>query len=234
MKTVILFALALLLGNSFCNSAVLSKAKQWPKGSKLNIVFLDGKTEHHELVKQIAPQWIEGTSLTFKFFSKPSQAPKQTHIRVSFKLLNGSRLGDHQDYESTLPTMNLFGITLNNRSLKTKTRLILHEFGHALGLEHEYRSRYWPYGSEPIDKLINDCFPQMKLSGHNEHEAREKCLQVNAPLTREEAEFTAYDEQSIMNYPMAFKLENGVEKQISISTKLSFLDKYAIQKWYAK
>jgi len=233
-RFVMLFCLAISCFSSTALTGVLSIQKQWPKGSTLNVLFLDGETEHHQLVKKIAPQWVQDTSLNFRFYSNDKAAPINTHIRISFSLQNGSQLGDHKDYQSRNATMNLHGLTLKDQPHDAKVRLILHEFGHALGLEHEYRNRYWPYGNQPIQKLIKDCLPQMELIGYGKEEAAIKCQQVNSKLNRKQAKFTAYDELSIMNYPMNFTLEEGTNIEISARSKLSILDKYAIQKWYAK
>jgi len=233
-RIVLFFCLVASLISTNALTAVLSIDKQWPKGSTLNILFLDGKAEHHQLVRKIAPKWITDTSLSFRFYSNDQSVPNQTHIRISFTLQNGSQLGDHKDYLSKTATMNLHGLTLKDQTSEAKIRLILHEFGHALGLEHEYRSRYWPYENQPIKKLISDCYPQMELIGYNKQEAVTRCEQINSKLGRTQAKFTAFDANSIMNYPMNFKLEDGTRVKISASNKLSILDKYAIQQWYAK
>lgn len=216
------------------HSAVLIKSKQWPQGSVLNVVFLDGDKELHQLVQQIAPLWLDKTNLTFRFFSDLEHAPVQTHIRVSFTLHSGSRLGDHQDYLSKHATMNLHALSLNQLSDRGMQRLILHEFGHALGFEHEYRSGYWPYNDQPIEQIMQECQPKMVLIGFSQSTAVKRCRIVNAPVNSDTAYLTAYDERSIMNYPMTFLMSDGTTKQIVPAVKLSLLDRYSIQQWYSR
>ena len=223
----------ILLWSSDPKTAVLIKDKQWQKDMVLNVVFLDGSPELHQLVIETAPEWLQSTSLSFQFFNHPDKAPEQTHIRISFELHSGSTLGDHQDYQSTYPTMNLFDLTLEQISNSGAQRLILHEFGHALGFEHEYRSSHWPYGGGAIEQIIVDCYPKMELIGYSHLSAIEQCKKINAPVDAKFALLTAYDEDSIMNYPMLVKHPDGSSKQIKPAVNLSILDRYAIQRWYA-
>lgn len=232
--SILILLLLLCLYVPTTQSAVLVKNKLWKKDTVLNVVFLDGNPKLHQLVKSIAPQWLQQTSLSFQFFSNLSSAPKQTHIRISFNLHSGSRLGNHQDYQSKTATMNLFDLVSNQTSDSGAQRLILHEFGHALGFEHEYRSSYWPYDTKVIEQIIVDCYPKMELIGYSSQTAKQRCQTINAPINSKLAYLTAYDEGSIMNYPMSFILKDGGEKNIKAAINLSTLDHYAIQLWYGK
>ncbi len=229
-----LFYVVILLFFTNTVAAVLVKDKQWPNGLVLNVVFIGGEQKTLRLIKKTAPLWLDNTGLSFRFYDNLASAPKQTHIRVGFNTHTGSVLGNHRDYESKYPTMNLFDLTTGRLSDKSSFRLILHEFGHALGFEHEYRNRFWPYGNQPINSLIKGCYPKMKLIGYSKMSAYARCQKINAPITDKSAFLTAYDETSIMNYPMSFTLDDGKEKNIEASNKLSFLDLNAIQRWYPK
>ncbi len=215
-------------------TAVLIKDKQWQKNMVLNVVFLDGSSDLHQLVRQTAPEWLQNTSLSFQFFDQLNQAPTQTHIRISFKLHSGSTLGDHQDYVSKTPTMNLFDLTSKHISDSRAQRLILHEFGHALGFEHEYRSRYWPYGERVIKQVTANCYPKMELIGYSPQLAVTHCKDINATINSSLAYLTAYDENSIMNYPISFEQKDGSNKQIKAAVSLSILDRYAMERWYGR
>ena len=225
--------LLIMLNSLNCQSAVLIKDKQWQQGLVLNVLFLDGSPELQQLVKATAPQWLQKNSLSFQFFDRSDKAPSQTHIRISFKLHSGSQLGDHQDYESQYPTMNLLELSSSQISASAAQRLILHEFGHALGFEHEYRNSYWPHGEKAIERIITDCYPKMELIGYSSSAAIGQCKKINSPVNSNLAHLTAYDEYSIMNYPISFVTTDGNNKQIKPATKLSLLDRYAIQQWYA-
>jgi hypothetical protein len=64
--------------------------------------------------------------------------------------------------------------------------------------------------------------------------AKQKCREINQPLDKSQVKSTIYDESSIMNYPQNILLEDGTIKNIASMTKLSVLDKLAIQQWYGK
>lgn len=215
-------------------AAVIAKDKRWNNPSELQVVFLNGSPKLRALVKRIAPEWVEESGLTFRFFDDPKNAPQNTHIRISFLAHSGSRLGNHGDYTGRFSTMNLAGLVQVNRSEEMQKRLILHEFGHALGLEHEYRNRHWPYGQNAQKAIIEDCQPQMIGIGYSPVEAAKHCVEINSTLDKQHAISTAYDERSIMNYPLEFRLKKGSIKTIKAATELSLLDRYAIQRFYPK
>lgn len=206
----------------------------WRNHSVLTVVFVDGSEQQKELVKKYAPLWVEGSSLSFRFFDNTDQAPVKSHIRVSFNHHTGSRLGDHKDYDSKAPTLQLQKLNLLHPASLAARRLILHEFGHALGLEHEYRHPKWPFGQQAINEQINLCIPTMKSLGHSNNEANLKCVETNKTLKSENVNATIYDEESIMNYPQKILLEDSRYKQIPAKTSLSILDKVAIRRWYIK
>lgn len=216
------------------HAAVLIKDKQWTNNSDINVVFLDGSQKAHQQVRGIAPIWLKGTGLKFRFFSDPKTFPLNKHIRISFNSHSGSVLGDHNDYQSDYATMNLKGLLNTNLTSREIKRLILHEFGHALGFEHEYRSKFWPYGHAALQQIRERCYPQMESIGYDTSSARSHCDKINSKLNNRKALTTAYDERSIMNYAMSFTQNDGTVKTIPANFELSLLDKYAIKRWYPR
>jgi len=202
-----LLVFILLLSHS-AQAAVLVKNKMWPKGMLLHVVFLDGTNAQKTSVKQYAPLWLKETNLKFKFFDGFEKGLKQSHIRISFSSHDGSKLGNHGDYSSKDPTMLLNELNQPDLVEKAKRRLILHEFGHALGFEHEYRNPNWPFG--------------------------QKCVELNSLLDKKLVYSTIYDEFSIMNYPQKIQLKDNTYKQISAKSELSLLDQLAMQQWYGE
>ncbi len=223
---------ACLLLSQAALSAVLVKNKQWQNHQAIRVLFLDGDRTLHQKVIDIAPQWLQGTGLSFRFYHDFKSAPSTTHIRISFKQHNGSQLGDHGDYLSRHPTMNLSQLAKEQLSDSGMQRLILHEFGHALGLEHEYLNPYWPYDQSFLQDLLNNCYPKMQAIGYQSNEAIQHCQKINQPLNKRETLATAYDEASIMNYPIRWTDKDGIKRRIKASTQLSYLDHYAMQLWY--
>ena len=231
----IIFSLSLLiLASTTVNCAVLVKDKMWPKNTQLAIVFLDGSTEQKQLVENVIPQWFENSSLSFKTYASLQQAPKKTHIRISFRSHTGSMLGDHGDYYSSEPTLLLDELNQKDLHPQFAARYILHEFGHALGFEHEYRSPFWPFGETARQVHRTNCIPRMTELEVPLPDAEQKCSEINSPLKKHETNATVFDNHSIMNYPQTIKRPGKSDVYIKAKHQLSALDKLAIERWYGK
>ncbi len=103
--------------------------KQWQNGSTLRIRFLGGTQAQQDMVKEIAPQWTEHANLNFEFTDDP-----RAEIRVSFDENDGawSYVGtDNSDIPLHAATLNLGWLDQG---------VILHEFGHMIGLSHEHQN----------------------------------------------------------------------------------------------
>jgi Effector-associated domain 1 len=110
------------------------KADLWNLGTTLHVRFLDGASSLHSRVESVAMQWTEYANIKFEFDGDPN-AP----IRISFAL-EGTWSFEARaclNAAANEPTMN-FG-WLNARSPTSEIeRVVLHEFGHVLGLRHEH------------------------------------------------------------------------------------------------
>ncbi len=109
--------------------AVSLIGKQWQNGSALRIRFLGGTKAQQDMVKEIAPQWTEHANLNFEFGDDP-----RAEIRVSFDENDGawSYVGtDNSDIPLHAATLNLGWLDEG---------VILHEFGHMIGLSHEHQN----------------------------------------------------------------------------------------------
>jgi len=105
------------------------KAKKWPNGSTLRVRFMGGNSAQQVIVKRFAPQWGHHANLRFDFNNAPD-----AEIRISFDEIDGawSYIGtDCQDIPLNQATMNLGW---------QDEGVVLHEFGHAIGLIHEHQN----------------------------------------------------------------------------------------------
>jgi hypothetical protein len=128
------------------------------------------------------------TNLTFKFIDKWSLFDKNPDIKIYFDSNKGSwsRVGTESSF--TLP----YQTSMNFGWFDVAT--VLHEFGHALGLEHEHQS----YFGNPIiwnKKLVYDYFK----TTFKWTEAK-TYLNIIKPLSGENYSGTQYDDESIMHY----------------------------------
>jgi serralysin len=174
------------------NRAGLWLASRWIPGATITISFLDGDPALHARVASVAQQWVApGRANLFFDFRTDT---RKTHIRISFAQEGSwSVLGNTclriPDGE---PTMN-FGWLKAESSSAELERVVLHEFGHALGLVHEHQL---PAAGIQWDKpaVYADLEPKW---------SREKIdRNLFATVDPAEAAMTNLDPQSIMLYPI--------------------------------
>ncbi|HKP85668.1 MAG TPA: M12 family metallopeptidase [Blastocatellia bacterium] len=109
--------------------AAFQIAKLWPNGTTLNIRFINGTSSQQNIVKQFAPQWASFANLKLVFGNAPD-----AQIRIAFNDNDGawSYIGtDCLNIPRDQPTLNLGW---------QDEGVVLHEFGHALGMIHEHQN----------------------------------------------------------------------------------------------
>ncbi len=109
--------------------AAIVMRKRWPSASTLRVRFLEGSAEQQAMVRQFAPEWSRFANLALTFGNEPD-----AEIRIAFEANDGawSYIGtDCRDIPRDQPTMNLGW---------QEEGVILHEFGHSLGLIHEHQN----------------------------------------------------------------------------------------------
>jgi hypothetical protein len=118
----------------------LINSKKWPAGSQLRCRFLDGSTKMKKKVETIAHEWERHANLRFQFVTSGA-----AEIRISFFADSGSWSAVGRDalnsryFPLHQPTMN-YGWLRDSTDSDEYSRVVLHEFGHAIGCVHEHQS----------------------------------------------------------------------------------------------
>jgi hypothetical protein len=116
----------------------LMAGKMWLRGRKLGIYFLDGSKVQRQKTMQHAVQWLKYANVQFDF----SVSRAKSNVRISFSADPGSwsYIGtDNLGIPKNEPTMN-FGWLKDDTEDLEYNRVVVHEFGHALGCIHEHQN----------------------------------------------------------------------------------------------
>lgn len=199
----------------------LISQKKWKPGRALRVRFLDGLPDVQNKVREMALEWTQYANIGLVFGSDPD-----AEIRISFAADPGSWsfMGtDNLVIPRNQPTMN-FGWLKANSTETEISRVSKHELGHALGLIHEHQH---PETNIPWDKpVVYEHY--MRTQGWTKEEVD---LNLFQKYSVTQTQFSAYDRDSIMHYPVDEKFTTG-SFTVGWNTKLSATDKAFIATAY--
>lgn len=204
--------------------AALQKDSKWTSGDKINVAFLEGDDKLKKRVREVAERWVSPgmANLRLVFNDGPN-----ADIRIAFMQGDGSwsTVGTTcRRVPRGQPTMNYGWIDADSSEEELRS-VVLHEFGHALGLIHEHQN---PEGGIKWNReaVIRE------LSGPpNSWSVDEIEFNVLEAAKPEDINATAMDPKSIMMYPIpAAWTTDGFSA--GFNSNLSDLDKRFIRKQY--
>jgi hypothetical protein len=196
----------------------------WKSGRELHVRFLDGVDSTQAKVEQIAHMWEDYANIKFIFDDLPD-----AEIRIAFTSGAGSwsYLGtDALTIPKDKPTMN-YGWLYPNTSMTEYHRVVLHEFGHALGCIHEHQnpSVNIPWNKEAVYRAYG--------GPPNNWSRQQVDVNLFQKYSADQTQFTEFDKQSIMLYPVQKELTDGVY-EVGWNTALSEQDRGFIARMYPK
>ncbi len=204
--------------------AAVETHRLWENGKRLRVRFLDGDPVVQQKIAAVALEWEQYTNLKLDFVRDGA-----AEIRISFREVgfSWSTVGtDSLTRAKTQASMN-YGWLKPTTPDQEYRRVVLHEFGHALGMIHEHQNPA-AKGKIPWDKP--KVYAYYAPQGWSHADVDENIFQVYA---EDATNFTAFDPTSIMEYPVPDELTIG-SYAIGWNTELSGQDKEFMRRQYPK
>jgi serralysin len=121
--------------------AALLNQYRWPEGANITARFLGGDKKLQDRVAAVAKEWV-GPNMARLFLTFTPMSETKTDLRIAFQPGKGSwsYLGTYcRQIPEPEPTMNFGWINADSPDTELRS-VVLHEFGHALGLIHEHQN----------------------------------------------------------------------------------------------
>lgn len=205
--------------------AALLNGSKWGAGSVITVGFLEGAPDLQERVKKAALEWMQHANVTLNFVDSGN-----AQIRIGFQPGNGSwsYLGTQcLRISKDEPTMNYGWLTPASTDDEIR-RVVLHEFGHALGLIHEHQNPRGPihWNRDAVKRDLGEP-PNSWDDATIEHNIFKR-------YERSAVSGTNVDPLSIMMYPIPKSWTRNGEFSAGLNSELSQKDKSFIANAYPK
>lgn len=212
------FCTAIYLPGGRNPAAFMELPKRWDK-MDLKVKFLGGSPKLQAKVKKYADEWSQHCGIRFHWVSAGN-----TDIRVAFECRgHWSYLGrDAKEIDQLKATMNLQLADWDSAS--EVRRVVLHEFGHAIGLSHEHQH---PEGRIPWDEAKVIAYYQ-QTQGWPESKIRAQVINRSNSTNYISS---GVDKTSIMMYPIPAALTSD-QYSTDWNNTLSLQDKALVARAY--
>jgi hypothetical protein len=202
--------------------SVVRHTKFWAPGRTLRIAFLSGSEAFKDAVKRAASQWLPHINLKFDFVEGP-----EGDIRIQAgQGQYWSKVGTDALLETEGPTMEIAEWMLQP---KLFAHYVMHEFGHALGAEHEHLH---PEANIPWNKsAVYEAHWVPEDADEENFQRKAVDERYFNLLDKSEVNYSTYDPKSIMHYQIHQSWTHG-DFQLFLNLELSEKDKAFMAKAY--
>jgi len=165
---------------------VVLESKKWNDGQTVTVAFKGGTKELHEKIANAAAQWSNYANIRFDFGRDPATGEFRkwsgegsdypADIRIGFDQqgywsIVGTESVDPDILPATDASMNFEGF--DKELPKNWEGVVKHEFGHALGLEHEHQHPAhpcdWRWTDDEGYEVSKDKYGQIQMDKNGKH-----------------------------------------------------------------
>ncbi|MDY7394058.1 M12 family metallopeptidase [Aureibaculum sp. 2210JD6-5] len=188
--------------------------------NNITVRFMDGDATNQNRVKQYAKEWEKWSAVKFNFINNGKSDITITFNSSGYWSVIGKSSRD------TIPSMSLTSI--QKETFEDYRGIVLHEFGHALGLIHEHSSPNSPleWDIPFVEKYYLDNHGWSKEKTYWNVIHRYNFGQYN------HLDATKFDPKSIMIYEIPSSFLKNSNQSFNTNNNLSNLDKELIGKKY--